>query len=278
MSAPASSQVDLDGREGYAPASSAALASSKDRLDYTVLGSRTMASVNIIFEDDFLLVADKASGVPTHPGDRHEDDNLLRDLQRQLTAGGVADVDTLAPMHRLDLPTSGLVAFGRSATVTRNFQKSHANGDVKRRYLALCQGITHRKGLIKVPLSRQGKPRRGQTPTQDARTRYRRLVFNRAVTLVRVRPETGRPHQIRRHLRSIGHPIACDDRWGDIGFNRWIVGQHGLNRLFLHAAELSFPHPITNAPMTFASPLPLELQTVLESLGLPPLPPTKEVG
>ena len=247
-----------------------------------------MDALEILFEDDFLVAVLKPSGVATHQGEGHEQDNLLTRLRAQLRARGEADTEQIAPVHRLDRGTSGIVVFGRAPVVVKAFHDALEKGQVRRRYLALVQGVAHRKGTIRVPLSRHeargrraprgraakappGKVAADAGDMQEAETRYRRLLYTRAATLLRVSPRTGRPHQIRRHLKGIGHPIAGDDRWGDVGFNRWIAGQHGLDRLFLHATSLTFPHPISGAPVTLECPLPKDLQAVLDSLEFPPL-------
>lgn len=238
-----------------------------------------MSVVNILFEDDFLVIVDKPSGVAIHRGQGHEDQNLLDLLRAQLAQRGAADVDELAPVHRLDRDTSGIVAFGRSAVVTRSFHEALAKGEVRREYLALVQGVAHRKGTIRVPLARPGRrPGTEEGEPQEAETRYRRLRYSRTATLLRVRPRTGRPHQIRRHLKSIGHPVAGDERWGDVRFNRWIQRHHLLTRMFLHAAALSFPHPISGIPLTLRAPLPSALVEVLASLGFEPLSEADDAG
>lgn len=230
-----------------------------------------MLSPRILLSDDFLVAVDKPSGMVVHRGTGHEGDDLRSWLMARLKSQGHADTEQLSPAHRLDRDTSGVVLFGRGPVANRFLQEALTAGQVKKTYLALVQGVAHRKGRIDTPLAPPDGPgpRGRSAPPQAAETRYRRLIYTRAASLLRVRPTTGRPHQIRRHLTSIGHPVAGDLRFGDVPFNRWIAREHGLDRLFLHAAQLSLTHPFSGLPIEITAPLPEALAAVLASLEFP---------
>ena len=222
----------------------------------------------IVYQDAHLVIVDKPAGVVVHPGTGHQGQDLLTVLAEVFANRG--EEVHLAPLHRLDRDTSGLVALGRSPECARNFARLLQEGQVAKEYLALVQGVSHRKGKVSVPLAHRDSfgPRQVM---QEAETRYHRVLYTRAASLLRVNPVTGRPHQIRRHLRSIGHPVAGDDRWGEPGFNRWITHHYGLDRLFLHAYRLEFPHPMTGQLISLHQPMPEVLVQVLERMGFPPL-------
>ncbi len=225
-----------------------------------------MAEPQLIYVDDDIVIAAKPPGMVVHPGSGHKDGHLLGWCRDTLTHHGA--MSALAPGHRIDKATSGLVLFGRHKAALTKIEGLFKEREVEKLYLALAQGVTHRKGKINQPLNR-----RDSDALYPAVTRFRRLRYSRVATLVRATPITGRPHQIRRHLRSVGHPIAGDTRWGKRTFNEYMERAHGLERLFLHAAGLAFLHPLTQEEMRFVEPLPEDLLAVLKSAGVPH-PPT----
>lgn len=224
-----------------------------------------MAEPQLIYADGDIVVAAKPPGMVVHPGSGHQEGHLLGWLKDTLAGDG--DVTTLAPGHRIDKATSGLVLFGRHREALARIEALFKGRNIDKVYLALAQGVTHRKGKITQPLSR-----RDGEGFLKAETRFRRLRYSRAATLVRATPITGRPHQIRRHLKSVGHPIAGDTRWGKHSFNEFMSRVHGLDRLYLHAAGLGFLHPMTGEEMHFVEPLPEDLLQVLRSLEVPAPP------
>ena len=164
-------------------------------------------------------------------------------------------------MHRLDRDTSGLLVVARSDAVHAALKAALAARDLVREYLALVEGRPPaRRGTIDAPLGRDRRVRtRVSTDTDEARAAVTHFEVERALphdTLLRVRLETGRTHQIRAHLLAIGHPVAGDPEYGT-------PGRHGLERQFLHAARLAFPHPVTGAPVDVRSPLPSDLAAAL---------------
>lgn len=251
---------------------------------------------HILFEDHHLLAINKPAGLVVHAGTGHEAGlvELLR-LFLQARAGGKKQKYEVAPIHRLDRDTSGIVLIGKTEAALRKMARVFEHGEVEKHYLVLCKGKAHKKGKIDVPLLTRPSPKAqaalrrelealaedgmgvGNVPTgqplkEEALTLYRRVSFVRGLSLLLVHPKTGRMHQIRRHLKAIGHPLAGDDRWGDVRFNRFLE-HRGLKRPFIHAASLSFLHPITGEPVLLRAPLPLELEQVLQRLEFPPLLP-----
>jgi 23S rRNA pseudouridine955/2504/2580 synthase len=154
-----------------------------------------------------------------------------------------------------------------------HFTEVFTHGGARKQYLTLAKGTFPRaEGRIDLPLSEhqqsaESKARRGVN-MQEAATRYRVLKQGGEAALLEVTLETGRTHQIRRHLAAIGHPVAGDRKYGDFGFNREARARWGLKRLFLHAERLELPHPESGARVKLESPLPAELADVLRRAGI----------
>jgi 23S rRNA pseudouridine1911/1915/1917 synthase len=168
-------------------------------------------------------------------------------------------------VHRLDRDTSGLLVVARSEPVHAALKSLLAARELVREYLALVEGRPPaRRGTIDAPLGRDRRVRtRTSTDTEEPRAAVTHFEIERALpqdTLLRVRLETGRTHQIRAHLLAIGHPVAGDPEYGT-------AGRHGLRRQFLHATRLAFPHPVTAEPVDVTSPLPEDLAAALERAG-----------
>ena len=213
----------------------------------------------IPYEDEHLLVVDKSAGVVVHPSAGHEEGTLVQALLERGIAGG-DDPTRPGVVHRLDRDTSGLLVVARTNEAYTALQELIRRRLLERRYLALVRGLPRsRRGRIEAPIGRDRKdPTRQSLDThapRDAVTHFEveRLLPRHA--LLRVRLETGRTHQIRVHLAAIGLPIVGDPVYGS--------AEPDLRRQFLHAAELSFPHPVTGQQIETESPLPPELQAAL---------------
>jgi 23S rRNA pseudouridine1911/1915/1917 synthase len=212
----------------------------------------------IAYQDEHLLVVDKGPGVVVHPARGHRE-NTLAQLLAPMLAGGEAERAGI--VHRLDRDTSGLLVVSRSEQAHGLLQKAISERKVEREYLALVDGRPPaRSGTIEAPIGRDPRVRTrmavGGTSPRDARTHF---TLERALpetTLLRLRLDTGRTHQIRVHLQAIGHPVTGDPEYG-------IAGRLGLERQFLHATRLAFAHPITDEPIEVLSPLPGDLQAAL---------------
>jgi 23S rRNA pseudouridine1911/1915/1917 synthase len=211
------------------------------------------------YEDEHVLVVDKPAGVVVHPAGGHRTGTLSQALGAR-GAGGEAARPGI--VHRLDRDTSGLLVVARSEAVHRALRDMLARREITREYLALVEGRPPaRSGTIDAPLGRDRRVRtRMSTDTDDPRDAVTHFAVERALpatTLLRVRLETGRTHQIRAHLRAIGHPVAGDPEYGHAGLL-------GLGRQFLHATRLAFRHPVTGAAVEVTSPLPDDLRAALE--------------
>jgi 23S rRNA pseudouridine1911/1915/1917 synthase len=217
------------------------------------------APYEIAYEDEHLLVVDKPAGVVVHPAAGHATGTLSQALTGR--AGG-GEEGRAGIVHRLDKDTSGLLVVAKSEPVHRALREALQRREITREYLALVEGRPPaRTGTIDAPLGRDRRVRtRISTDTDDPREAITHFEMERALpatTLLRVRLETGRTHQIRAHLRAIGHAVAGDPEYGTPGLL-------GLDRQFLHAARLAFAHPLTGAPIDVASPLPADLAEALE--------------
>jgi 23S rRNA pseudouridine1911/1915/1917 synthase len=218
------------------------------------------APFEIAWEDEHLLVVDKPAGVVVHPAHGHREGTLVQALAGRVAGG--EDPARAGIVHRLDRDTSGLLVVARSEPVHAALKRLLAGRRLVREYLALVEGRpSARRGTIDAPLGRDRRVRtRVSTDTEEPREAVTHFEVERALphdTLLRVRLETGRTHQIRAHMRAIGHPVAGDPEYGT-------RGRYGLARQFLHAARLAFPHPVTGAAVDVASPLPEDLAAALE--------------
>ena len=235
------------------------------------------ARLDVLYEDDDLFAVDKPAGLAAHPGTGITGATLV-----ELVRAHVKGADALpatefkpSPAHRLDRETSGVILVAKNRrTMAALAAMFEAKEDVQKQYLALAKGkMPKETGLIDLPLSEheqtaRSKDRRGVN-LQPARTRWKVLASMKEASLLQVLIETGRTHQIRRHLQSAGHPVAGDTRYGDFNFNRTARTRWGLRRMFLHAWRLTLPHPVSGAILRLEAPLPPELREALKALNLP---------
>jgi 23S rRNA pseudouridine1911/1915/1917 synthase len=227
----------------------------------------------VVYEDAHLLVVDKPAGVVVHPARGHRGTTLAEALAaRPARAAGGADPARAGIVHRLDKDTSGLLVVAKSEAVHRALQEAIRGRALRREYLALVEGCPPaRSGTIDAPIGRDRRTRtRMSTDTDVPRTARTHFELERAYAgfaLLRVTLETGRTHQIRVHLEAIGHPVAGDPDYGPAAGPGAPDGGLGLSRQFLHAARLAFAHPVSGAPVDISSPLPPDLQTVLDRLN-----------
>jgi 23S rRNA pseudouridine1911/1915/1917 synthase len=225
--------------------------------------------VNIVFVDDEVIVVDKAPGVVVHPGHGQPDHTLVNALLARFPElSDVGDAHRPGIVHRLDKETSGLLMVARSPAVYDDLVAQLAARTVQRRYTALVWGhVENPAGRIEAPIGRSPRDPTLMAVTERGKPAVTDYVvldtFDEPapVTLVQCKLHTGRTHQIRVHLRAIGHPVLGDDRYG--GRKASVP----VPRLFLHAATLGFTHPRTGEPMSFDSPLPADLATVLAGLS-----------
>jgi 23S rRNA pseudouridine1911/1915/1917 synthase len=214
--------------------------------------------IPVLFEDEHMLVVDKPAGIVVHPARGHSEGTLAQ-LLAGVAQGG--DPQRAGIVHRLDRDTSGLLIVAKSEQAHAQLQAALAARRIKREYLALAQGLPpSRTGTIEAPIGRDPRVRTrmavgGQFPRQAIThfTLERELPES---SLLRLRLETGRTHQIRVHLQAIGHPVAGDPEYGTAGL-------YGLQRQFLHAIALELAHPVTGEPIAVSSELPEDLRLAL---------------
>lgn len=236
--------------------------------------------LDIPFEDQYLLIVDKPAGIVTHPAKGHDAGTLVHGLLAHQIAGG-EHPHRPGIVHRLDKDTSGLLIVAKDEETHRRLVKMMAAHEVERTYLALVHGLFEtREGTVEAPVARDTSQRQRMAV---ARGRGREAVTHFKVagswpgrmhkagevgaagtdgfSLLEVKLETGRTHQIRVHLAAIGHPVAGDKVYG----RRRDVLEIG--RQFLHSARLVFRHPRTGEKVEVDSQLPVELAAVLKHLG-----------
>jgi 23S rRNA pseudouridine1911/1915/1917 synthase len=225
----------------------------------------------VVYADEHLVVVDKPAGLVVHPGAGTPNGTLVNGLLARFPdIAGVGQPGRPGIVHRLDAGTTGLLVVARTGLAYEHLVAALARRDVGRRYLAVVWGHPASPvGLIDAPIGRDHRDPMRMAVVVDgktARTRYRTLHTWRApveVAELECRLETGRTHQIRVHLAAIGHPVVGD---GAYGGNR--AGLHSA-RPALHAASLSFRHPVTGEELHFDAPVPADLEALLASLGEP---------
>jgi 23S rRNA pseudouridine1911/1915/1917 synthase len=218
-----------------------------------------LADIAIVYEDADLLVVEKPAGVVVHPAGPHRGGTLSEALALRGAAGG----EPWRPgiVHRLDRDTSGLLVVAKSEEAHRRLKSALAARRIVREYLALVEGRPpSRSGTIDAPLGRDRRSRTRMSIDSDrpraARTHFELEQALPSTTLLRVRLETGRTHQIRVHFQAIGHPVCGDRQYG-------APDRYGLHRQFLHAARLELAQPFTGAALAFESALPADLERAL---------------
>ncbi|MBY6188591.1 23S rRNA pseudouridine(955/2504/2580) synthase RluC [Marinobacter hydrocarbonoclasticus] len=238
--------------------------------DETVAPSAKLEKVaqlenQIVYEDKVMLVINKPSGIAVHGGSGInfgviEALRALRPDERQLEL-----------VHRLDRATSGLLMVAKRRSALKHLQDQLREKTMRKQYLALVKGQWNAKTravqapLLKNTLSSGERLVRVDSTGKPSETRFRIVESFEQATLVEASPITGRTHQIRVHTQHAGHPIACDERYGDDEFDTLMAGK-GLDRLFLHAFRLSFTHPVEEVTMTLEAPLDKKLNKVLKAL------------
>lgn len=213
--------------------------------------------LQILFENDEIIVINKPAGLAVHEGKgvlkRH---SLLGMIEAKYGRGPGAP----KLVHRLDKNTSGLLVIAKSAKTAEQLEDAFAQERIDKEYLCLLAGrVPVDTGRIDQPLlGREGKPSRAVT-----RFKVERRFSD--TTVVRVKIETGRMHQIRLHFASMGHPVVMDDQYGDFGFNKRFRKRWGLRRQFLHASKLRIP--LDGREHKWSAPLPEDLRKTLDALA-----------
>jgi len=229
--------------------------------------------IRIVFEDRDVVVLDKPAGMVVHPGAGHSGGTLVNALLHHVKdLSGVGGELRPGIVHRLDRGTSGLMVVAKNDRAHQELARQFADREVEKEYIALVWGVVHSGRRIDAPIGRDPNDRqRMSTRARRARHAVTRVTFSRdldGVSLLHVAIATGRTHQIRVHLSAIGHPIVGDSTYG--GVHRRTAGHlravQRLERPFLHSARLVFTHPADGRRVEFDSPLPLDLQAVLDEI------------
>jgi 23S rRNA pseudouridine1911/1915/1917 synthase len=228
----------------------------------------------ILYQDADLIVVDKPAGMVVHPAAGHQSGTLVNALLHHIDdLSGIGGEKRPGIVHRLDRGTSGLMVVAKHDAAHEELSRQFQDREVEKEYLALVWGVVQAGRRIDEPIGRDPVNRKKMSArarrSREAVTRIVRAEhLNPAVTLAQIAIHTGRTHQIRVHLSAIGHPIVGDSLYG--GVHRRVAGDiravMHLQRPFLHAAHLVFKHPADGRRMEFLSPLPSDLQNVLDDL------------
>ncbi len=233
--------------------------------------------LNIVFEDDHLLVVDKPAGLVVHPAAGNLDGTLVNALLHHCggSLSGIGGVARPGIVHRIDKDTSGLLVVAKTDVAHEGLAKQFAAHSIDRRYLAIVTGVPKAsEGVVDASLARSSTNRKKIAIVESDRgkravTHWKRLDLLKDAALVQCRLETGRTHQVRVHMASIGHPLMGDPVYGRSGKTHGkLLKELEFHRQALHAAELGFIHPVTKQRLSFASPMPPDMQELFNALGV----------
>jgi 23S rRNA pseudouridine1911/1915/1917 synthase len=233
--------------------------------------------LRIIFEDEHLLVVDKPAGLVVHPAAGNRDGTLVNALLHHCggSLSGIGGVARPGIVHRIDKDTSGLLVVAKTDVAHEGLARQFAAHAIDRRYLAIVAGVPKAKeGKVDAPLARSAANRKKIAIVEGGRgkravTHWMRVAVLKDAALVECRLETGRTHQVRVHMASIGHPLLGDPVYGGAGkTHRKTLNELHFHRQALHAAELGFTHPVTKHKLSFASAMPSDMQELFNALGV----------
>jgi 23S rRNA pseudouridine1911/1915/1917 synthase len=222
-------------------------------------------ALEIVYEDDELLVINKPAGLVVHPGTGNWQGTLLNALLHHLPQ--LAAIPRAGIVHRLDKDTSGLLVVAKSLRAQTELVRQIQARTVKRDYLAVVHGVVRLDGEVAAPVGRDPRSRTRMAVVKTGRpalTRYKVARRFADATLLECSLATGRTHQIRVHMQSLGHPLVGDPVYG--GKRRGGSKTTGLRRQALHAARLEFSHPVSGVRRRFTAPPPEDLRALLDSL------------
>lgn len=233
--------------------------------------------LKIVFEDEHLLVVDKPAGLVVHPAAGNLDGTLVNALLHHCggSLSGIGGVARPGIVHRIDKDTSGLLVVAKTDVAHEGLAKQFAAHSIDRRYHAIVNGVPKAaQGSVDAPLARSATNRKKIAIVEGNRgkravTHWRRLNVLKDAALVECRLETGRTHQVRVHMASIGHPLLGDpvyDRSGKM--HAKLLNELQFHRQALHAAELGFIHPVTKNRLSFSSAMPPDMQELFNRLGV----------
>jgi len=225
--------------------------------------------LDLLYEDDHLLALNKPSGMVVHPGAGTGEDTVVHALLAHCAGqlSGVGGVERPGIVHRIDKETSGVLLVAKDDAAHRGLSEQFAGRHLRKEYLALVAGVPRlRAGVIERSISRHPVHRERMTTGEGgrpARTDWEVVeAFGDRAALLRCRIHTGRTHQIRVHLKSIGHPVLGDATYG---WKRG-PGMPAVPRVMLHAERIAFLHPVTARPLDLRAPLPADFAGLLATL------------
>jgi 23S rRNA pseudouridine1911/1915/1917 synthase len=218
--------------------------------------------IGIIYEDSDILVINKPAGITVHPASGEQEITVSEMFADSYQGKCNTDRDMI--VHRLDKGTSGVMVMAKNEASRDSLIAQFAARMVTKKYIALVMGkVFPAEGVIDIPLARDSSVRNKISPLEtgkESKTLYKVTKLYDGYTLISASPKTGRTHQIRVHFAAIGHPIYGDSRYG--------TPNAEINRIFLHAEEISFTHPTTGKKLKFTCDLPEELKCVLTKLPI----------
>jgi 23S rRNA pseudouridine1911/1915/1917 synthase len=232
-------------------------------------------ALHVVHEDEHLLVVDKPAGMVVHPAAGNLDGTLVNALLHHCAGrlSGIGGVARPGIVHRIDKDTSGLLVVAKTDVAHEGLAAQFARHSIHRAYAALVAGLPNpASGSVDAPLARSTANRKKMAVVAEGRgkravTHYRLVRPLRAASLVECRLETGRTHQVRVHMASIGHPLLGDPVYGrSRPEHREVLKRLGFQRQALHAAELGFLHPVSKENLSFKSALPSDIQELLGAL------------
>ena len=232
--------------------------------------------LDIIYEDKSLIVLNKQSGIVVHPGNGNYSGTLLNGLLYHFDR--LSNINPTRPgiVHRLDKETSGVMIVAKTDFAHQMLSTQFEERKINKQYYAICWGKINEQGTIEGYINRDSKKRTKFSVSKRGRhsiTKYKKDSYYAPFSLLNLCPKTGRTHQLRVHLSSIGNPIVCDDLYG--GGKNKIKSYHSkysqlckqivkaINRVALHAYKIEIVHPLTNEKMKFVAPLPKEFKIAI---------------
>lgn len=231
--------------------------------------------LNVVFEDEYLIVVDKPAGLVVHPAAGNLDGTLVNALLHHCRGqlSGIGGVARPGIVHRIDKDTSGLLVVAKTDRAHEGLAAQFADHSIERAYRAVVAGKPIPiSGTVTGSIARSNTNRKKMALVEEGRgkhavTHYRTIETLKSATLVECRLETGRTHQVRVHMSSIGHSLLGDPVYGRTpSAIRPVVQRLGFHRQALHAAELGFVHPVTGETVRFSSPLPDDMRALIDEL------------
>ena len=231
--------------------------------------------LDIVYEDEHLLVVDKPAGMVVHPAAGNPDGTLVNALLHHCAGrlSGIGGVARPGIVHRIDKDTSGLLVVAKTDVAHEGLAAQFARHSLHRLYLAIVAGRpAPPAGKVDAPLGRSSANRKKMAVVAEGRgkravTRYRTLASLNDAALVECRLETGRTHQVRVHMATIGHPLVGDPVYGRVrSSHREVLKSLNFQRQALHAVELGFVHPVSKKNLSFKSPIPSDIQELFDAL------------